>query len=147
MNKYVIIHSHHEKESRDFIIANPNYQVISWYEDGKDKVEYVSNEMPFPSIFPSVVDTELKLICHNPSSVEQAIIDFNDFLNKEQERKIKEIRTIRDSLLMKSDFAVLGDSPFSESEKTAIMEYRQALRDITNQVNFPNDVVWPTRII
>jgi hypothetical protein len=50
------------------------------------------------------------------------------------------IRARRDALLAKSDWTQLPDVPLAT--KTAWAEYRQALRDITEQPN-PTEIVWP----
>ena len=51
-----------------------------------------------------------------------------------------EARTIRDSLLQNSDHMVLADSPYDTIE---IRVYRQALRDVPQQPNFPENITWP----
>lgn len=52
------------------------------------------------------------------------------------------VRSQRDSLLAVSDWTQVPDAPVN---KTAWAVYRQALRDITNQVRFPHEVVWPVK--
>jgi hypothetical protein len=51
------------------------------------------------------------------------------------DRAIAELRSKRNSILASSDWTVLSDSPLSETEKTAWLEYRQELRDITEGLN------------
>ena len=55
------------------------------------------------------------------------------------------LRTQRTSLLAQSDYVILPDAPYSEETKTAYRTYRQALRDLPEQVGFPNNVTWPTK--
>lgn len=50
--------------------------------------------------------------------------------------------TKRQKLLLDSDYTQLPDVPLNDKEAWAI--YRQQLRDITSQPNFPNDIIWPT---
>ena len=50
------------------------------------------------------------------------------------------IRAKRDDLLLESDWMAMQDRTMSQAEK----DYRQALRDVTNQSTFPDSVVWPT---
>jgi hypothetical protein len=45
-------------------------------------------------------------------------------------------------MLAESDWTQLPDAPV---DKEAWATYRQALRDITKQDGFPEDVEWPTR--
>jgi hypothetical protein len=51
-----------------------------------------------------------------------------------------EVRAKRDAILRDSDFTQLDDSP---KDKQAWKVYRQALRDITDQLD-PGGVTWPT---
>jgi hypothetical protein len=53
-------------------------------------------------------------------------------------------RSQRDKLLSECDYTQTLDYPASDTERNAWATYRQALRDIPEQVGFPNDVVWPT---
>jgi len=50
------------------------------------------------------------------------------------DRAIAGLRQRRNMLLSSCDWTVLSDSPLSETEKTAWLEYRQDLRDITEGV-------------
>ena len=52
-------------------------------------------------------------------------------------------RAQRDKLLAATDWAVLPDSPLDEPSQTAIKAYRQALRDVPQQVDFPGTITWP----
>jgi hypothetical protein len=51
------------------------------------------------------------------------------------DRAMSGLRQRRNVLLSSSDWTVLSDSPLSETEKTAWLEYRQDLRDITEGLN------------
>ena len=51
------------------------------------------------------------------------------------DRAIAGLRSRRNSLIASSDWTVLSDSPLSAELKTAWLEYRQNLRDITEGVN------------
>jgi hypothetical protein len=55
-----------------------------------------------------------------------------------------ETRFIRNQMLAKSDWTQLADSPVDKSVKGEWVVYRQALRDVTSQAEFPADVIWPT---
>ena len=60
------------------------------------------------------------------------------------DRAIAGLRSKRNSLIASSDWTVLSDSPLSAELKTAWLEYRQDLRDITSQSN-PFNLVWPVK--
>lgn len=51
-----------------------------------------------------------------------------------------QVRKQRNALLDASDGKMVPDSPF---DKTAWLAYRQALRNITEQKEFPDNIVWP----
>jgi hypothetical protein len=52
------------------------------------------------------------------------------------------VRIERTRLLKESDWTQVSDAPV---DKAAWAEYRQDLRDITEQAGFPYSVVWPTK--
>lgn len=60
-----------------------------------------------------------------------------------KEQWARDIRLKRDALLSKSDFYVMPDYPSTEEALAQVKAYRQALRDITKQEGFPNEIVWP----
>ena len=61
------------------------------------------------------------------------------------EQLAREIRHKRDRLLEQSDFYIMPDYPSTEEGLETVKTYRQALRDITKQKNFPKEVAWPDR--
>ena len=58
----------------------------------------------------------------------------------DENSKAAQIRSQRNQLLTASDWTQVLDAPI---DRTAWAAYRQALRDITSQEDFPNNVVWP----
>lgn len=58
--------------------------------------------------------------------------------------KWQEVRDERGGRLNSSDWTQLPDSPFTEEQKNAWRQYRQELRDITNQAN-PFEVIYPVQ--
>lgn len=59
------------------------------------------------------------------------------------EEKAAYVRAHRNMLLKESDWTQLSDNALSETQKEKWAQYRQALRDISLQGNFP-DVKWPS---
>jgi hypothetical protein len=59
----------------------------------------------------------------------------------EPEEIIALVRSKRDQLLAATDTEALSD----RNPSPEILEYRQALRDITDQPNFPYDLEWPLK--
>ena len=57
------------------------------------------------------------------------------------DRLAANLRNERDRLLSETDWMELSDVTMS----TEMQSYRQALRDITDQADFPYSVTWPTK--
>ena len=53
----------------------------------------------------------------------------------------KYMRETRDALLIETDAWALSDRTMSDAQTA----YRQALRDVTGQAGFPEDITWPTK--
>lgn len=66
---------------------------------------------------------------------------------KTEEQKLNElattIRSKRNLLLAETDYLLMPDYPISKEYSEKVKEYRQQLRDITKQDEFPSDVVFP----
>jgi len=61
---------------------------------------------------------------------------------RQLEQEAEEARTQRDALLLQSEWTQLPDAPVDQQ---AWAEYRQALRDVPEQANFPTDIDWPVK--
>lgn len=61
--------------------------------------------------------------------------------NKPLDRAEKAVRNHRDMLLSQTDWMALSDNTMTQAWR----EYRQQLRDVTAQENFPHAVIWPTK--
>jgi len=74
---------------------------------------------------------------------EEAARDLEEaaYLAGTNDRAAVEARTKRNNLIKETDFYALTDVKMP-AEITA---YRQELRDITDQANFPANITWPTR--
>lgn len=77
---------------------------------------------------------------------QEEIAEYNQMIADIDEQRIKGIEAntlrTRDFLLTQSDWTMLLDVP---TDKKAWKAYRQALRDITQQPGFPDNIVWPTK--
>lgn len=54
-------------------------------------------------------------------------------------------RAQRDVLLAQTDYRVMPDYPQSDTARTAVLEYRQKLRDLPKQKQFPIIIDWPVQ--
>lgn len=61
------------------------------------------------------------------------------------EKMVANVRSLRNYILCNTDkYLTIPDYPLSNIQKEEIKQFRQALRDITNQSGFPGNVLWPT---
>lgn len=54
-------------------------------------------------------------------------------------------RAKRDGLLSACDYFAMPDYPLTATAKNELSEYRQLLRDVTGQSDFPNKIEWPIK--
>lgn len=59
--------------------------------------------------------------------------------------KKQDIRRQRDIMLQETDWVVIKSKELNEEVPLYWITYRQELRDITNQLGFPYDVIWPEK--
>lgn len=57
--------------------------------------------------------------------------------------KSMEVRADRDSQLRATDWLMLSDAGFSDEAIKRFKKYRQELRDVPQQPEFPHNVIWP----
>ena len=55
------------------------------------------------------------------------------------------IRLVRDNLIKETDFTQVSDCPLTDEKKAEFTAYRQALRDLPQTYDNPDDIVWPTK--
>ena len=76
--------------------------------------------------------------------VEGVLLTFKAKLWAKNPEAIKDnIRYIRNHLLTESDWTQLNDSPLSEDKLAAWSTYRQALRDLTDNIDENGEVKFP----
>ena len=113
--------------------VDPEINAIQW-ENGSGEVEYRDDRPNVP--LTSLNDYQIILDKHAEQlAIEEAERNTPEF-------KAHQIRMIRNGMLLETDWTQLADSPVDASTYTT---YRQQLRDITNQENFPDEVVYPEK--
>ncbi len=77
------------------------------------------------------------------NGVEQTITEkqLSEIQYASSEAEGNNVRTIRNQRIAETDVWALSDRTMT-AEQT---QYRQALRDITDQAGFPHDITWPTK--
>ena len=78
----------------------------------------------------------------NKFYVEQYTNLYDNILNSISNKSFVSLKLIemRNTLLKQSDVYMLPDFPISDEDRQKVIEYRQQLRDITNQDGWPNDL-------
>lgn len=122
---------------------------VSFPDNISDEVLASFNVFPVASTNPNF-DRETQVIEQNGCSYnadekrwETAWIVRDKTLQESQaesEARASEIRNERNNRLAQCDWTQLSDAPV---DKDAWGAYRQSLRDITGQANFPSEVIWP----
>ena len=101
-------------------------------------------------VYPYVIqDVEFDPVSQNKVEGQIAQVDGQWTLsmvasNKPQAEAEKYVRSVRDQLLMLSDWTHVNDTALDDFTKTSWATYRTALRDISTQAGFPTNVTWPT---
>lgn len=146
------------------------HKIISFnYDVGGITVLYYTDEFPegyffnidFPienGNYPSEEEVQSLIEFYKPKGqIERILLVKNtevpnyDFLTDiENDRNLNKpvidsplVVLLRNELLTHTDYTQLSDADLSDSERIAWKNYRQQLRDITNQEGFPENTVFP----
>ena len=84
--------------------------------------------------------TETKVVAYYTKKNDKVILHYKE---QSDGQLASQIRAKRNNLLTTTDWTLGNDSPLSDEQKEAYRVYRQALRDITKQEDFPHHVDWP----
>lgn len=120
--------------------------ISKWTYDGKD---YYSDYAVRQAIF----DKERTAFGPAPTDI-NAAVDFwsglgvlfsqAEYVPSMDELKSRAVAK-RDKLLSECDYYVLPDYPSTEEGLVVVKAYRQALRDVPQQEDFPMAIVWPAK--
>lgn len=129
-----------------------NKNVIGWFPIKEKIGESDEGEILFSpgNEYPNEDKTKLVIV---PDSVweERLTKNFkyenNSFVEYEPtyEFTANEILIRRNKLLANSDWTQMSDVSIPNDVRMKWAEYRQALRDISDQPGFPNNVIWPEK--
>lgn len=64
---------------------------------------------------------------------------------KREASALIEMKIMRNEMLIGSDFTQIPDAPFTDEQRQAWATYRQALRDLPDNITDPLNIVWPTK--
>ena len=112
----------------DFMAANNALGVTVWKQHDKATQKLIS-------VAPYIEDNQVFTV---------AVIDkTEEDIAQDSLNTANEVRAKRNQLLVQSDWTQVADVPV---DKAAWATYRQELRDITIQQNFPLEVIWPQEV-
>jgi len=90
--------------------------------------------------------TDLQDNCDaSESSGVVTIIKSAEWLENKNNEAWRKIREERNQLLGESDYMILADAPVDETQKQEWTTYRQVLRDIPQDYDSPDEVVYPDK--
>jgi len=83
---------------------------------------------------------------HSPDIIQPTDAEIQEEVNRliAQQPK-KEVRELRDRLLTDTDWVVVKHNELGTPIPQEWLDYRQALRDITEQTGFPENIEWPEK--
>jgi hypothetical protein len=74
------------------------------------------------------------------------IVDISqEEINEQTQALAASVRLERDQKMMESDWVIMKAYELQIAPPKDWVDYRQALRDITTQPKFPQDIVWPVK--
>ena len=104
---------------------------------------YEVRQTPKPNNYTKIVSEETPILIEGVYYQNWVINDASqELINTRLETKWNEVRDIRNQLLLECDWTQLSDIP--TEIKSVWTEYRQNLRDISNQID-PFNIVWPIK--
>lgn len=77
------------------------------------------------------------------SQSEMDQIEAEESRGSNPEKLSADTRINRNARLESCDWTMLADAPLSVQQKTEWAEYRQLLREVPQQTEFPASVIWP----
>jgi hypothetical protein len=133
------------KDTGQAVIRFEGYEPVALtlpIEDGKYLVgEYLETYIESFRPFVDVSRQQLLKDVSNQEEIERLV----EVEKMDIESLRREAITYRNKLLVMSDYTQLSDSPLTEDQKQAFVNYRQTLRDIPQQKSFPYDVSFPEK--
>lgn len=117
----------------DLSSLDANISAIQWYGD-KGEIETVKEDT-----INEIENTRINSIEFLSSIIDKCLSEAEKEISLEETAQI--VRSERDSKLFMSDWTQVADAPVDQATWAV---YRQALRDLPEQLGFPATVVWPT---
>lgn len=103
----------------------------------------VDNGTPFDYFISLAKNDESEIHKYIRSKIDAKEIEILPPIVPQSEFDAIQIRDRRNHLLAQTDKYMTIDYPISEEKRTELRAYRQALRELPQQKNFPSDITWP----
>lgn len=114
--------------------VKPPYETLEAAEPTKISGKWYTNYVVGP-VFKEYTDEQG--ILHTVTE------QYQEHCSKIDSAQAQAVRQARNLLLSESDWTQLLDSPFNDEKKNEWILYRQSLRQVPEQPNFPWDIEWP----
>lgn len=117
---------------------------VQWHET-EGQIEYIDNTPnleidALPSWASDLANEMVERLATEDAEEAKSLADAEAYANS-PEGKAEAIRSERDRLISETDWWAVADRTMTQEQS----DYRQALRDITNQETFPESVDWPVK--
>ena len=132
----------------DMSMLDESIHAVQWYGTN-GTIEHKDTTITNAVVLTTLEEiTELslfqELINTGVAKIEDSKINAENQLSSSETTTVR-ARAERDFKLIQSDWTQLSDVTLSPEQLTLWKEYRQQLRDITLQSNFPNNIIWPEK--
>ena len=96
----------------------------------------------YPDVSEIQSDHEIFDADGNPVDIDESLVEA-EVARLQEEQPAKEARGERDRLLTETDWVTIRATDTGDPVPADWQTYRQALRDITEQTGFPEEIEWP----
>jgi len=152
MKKFLYANEHGEIQQISSPIKSTAYPTVGWDSDRRLHIM----ELPYSTNDSEILDTkyfdsDTSTLLDRPAKPVNTpyYVWENRQWNFLQDKFLEHIRVERDRRLIASDWTQVTDAPLTTAQKTEWQTYRQALRDITDNLDGTEtsvaDINWPTK--
>jgi len=125
------------------IIPSEGYAVILGVSADNSKYYVLNGNLVEYTLQQRESKVNRKRNCHWSNTSFSWVTDFSEL--ELYNFQCNSVKTNRDTLLSDSDWVIIKATDTGTPIPTAWQEYRQQLRDVTTQLGYPFNIVWPTK--
>lgn len=127
----------------NIVVDSNTLSIVDWYFG--DLPVNVTPGITLPVAPPLTWDTDMAT--RNPDTSEITLVSDPTKVQAKTAQAWTNLRAERNALLQASDYTQLTDAHTSLEKKQAWADYRQALRDLPDEVTDPTQVDWPVLVL